>query len=95
MKQYRVLDVQGNLLVTQPLDGVSPQRLKVRSPAKYVENEILTVEVSSASRIPGKPVEGAVISSRIDPTLIGARLPTIKPFGESTEDEYQFDEYVS
>ncbi len=84
-KQYRVVEVEKDSVLAQPLDGPSVERLQVQSPRKYVEHEILVVELEAHEESGGSATKVQVISSRIDPSFLGLSPPKLE-----AEDDGEF-----
>ena len=85
--EFRVLELGRGEILAQPLDGATPQLLKISRPSKYVENEIVVAEPTSNGESRFK-----VVASRIDPSFIDGRAPEIVAMGE--DGEHAFAEYV-
>ncbi|MFC1758536.1 tetratricopeptide repeat protein [Planctomycetota bacterium] len=88
--EFRIQGIRRGEVLAQPLDGVTPQSLRISRPSKYVENEIVVVEASSPAT--GSRSQSKVIASRIDPSFLDGRPLKVLPLGE--EGEHAFEEYV-
>jgi len=87
--EFRILEIRRGEILAQPLDGATPQSLKIPRPTKYVENEIVVVEPASSD--PDSRSHFKVVASRIDPSFVDGRALEIGPMG----DEHVFARYVS
>jgi len=89
--EFRILEIRRGEVFAQPLDGAKPQTLKMSRPSKYVENEIVVVEPASSDS--AARAHFRVVASRIDPSFVDGRAPTIVSIGE--DNEHAFAEYIS
>ncbi len=85
--EYRILEVHSGTVLAQPLDGVRPVTLRIRTSSKYIENELIVVEPPASGSSGEELVQ--VHASRVDPTFIGGEVPKLVPLGEDMEHEFQ------
>jgi tetratricopeptide (TPR) repeat protein len=81
-KQYRVVEVERDSVLAQALDGAAAERLVIATPRKYVEHEVLIVELAAKEESTGSVRKARVISSRIDPSFLGFLPPKVEAQGE-------------